>query len=155
MDDDTSTTQSSNAGKRPLDTFTRNYLIGLGLIALIALGSWLAGGDSRVDALNELLANDTELAPYPYPFRVLSLTDGIAEMSSPRSAQMPAMQFLRAAFPELSNLSVQDEAMMAAQDQLAYHQSRAAELVKGHSDVRAIRWVLDEGWFRRRGILIP
>jgi hypothetical protein len=76
-------------------------------------------------------------------------------MSSPRSAEVSVIQFLRAAFPELSNSPVTAPQMMAAQDQLAALQSRAAELVRDQDDVRAVRWQLDRRWFEARGVYLP
>jgi len=92
-----------------------------------------------------------ERAGYPYDFRVLSLENGMATMGSPRSAQVPVMKFLHAAFPELAGKDVQDPAMMAAQDELVQKQSRAAELVQRHPEVQSVRWVLDERWYAERG----
>jgi hypothetical protein len=137
-----------------MDSFTRKYLVVMVSLLLLAAGIWLAGRDSRVAALNEMLRADGELAGYPYEFRVISLENGVATMSSPRSAQVPVMTFLHAAFPELSEKDVQDPAMMAAQDQLVHQQSRAAEMVQRHAEVKSVRWVLDERWYAERGVAL-
>ena len=55
-----------------------------------------------MSALNDLLRADPQLAAYPYRFEVLSLENGVAEISSPRSAQVPVVQFLRLVHPELA-----------------------------------------------------
>jgi hypothetical protein len=137
-----------------MDSFTRKYLIALGVAAVAAAAWWLLSLDFRVSELNSLLAADQELSGYPYQFRVLSLEDGTAEMSSPRSASVPVVQFLTAAFPELRNLPLDDPAVMLAQDQLVAMQARAAQLVKAQADVNSVRWVLDERWFADRGVIL-
>jgi len=138
-----------------MDRFARNYLIGL--VVVIAAGVlWFASGrDPRVGELNALLANDARLGDYPYPFRVERIENGIAVMGSPRSAEVPVMRFLRTAFPELGKTSVDDPAMMAAQDDLAERQSLAADLVRGEADIRGVRWELDRQWYREHGVFLP
>jgi len=137
-----------------MDKFARNYLIGL--VAVIAIGVlyFASGGNARVGEINDLLAEDELLADYPYQFRVWSLEDGVATMGSPRTAEVPVMRFLRTAFPALGKTPVNDPAMMAAQDELAEHQSHAAKLVSGQPDVRAIRWEIDERWYREHGVFL-
>ncbi|QFU77702.1 hypothetical protein EY643_00745 [Halioglobus maricola] len=110
--------------------------------------------DTRVGELNDLLDADAELAAYPYSFRVLSLEEGVASMSSPRSAQLSAIQGLRILFPELETESAISPAMMAAQEQLAAVQSRAGKLVGAHENVNRVRWVLDERWLARHGVYV-
>ena len=100
-----------------MDSFAKKYLIGLGVAALAAAAWWLLSLDFRVSELNSLLAADQKLSGYPYQFRVLSLEDGTAAMTSPRSASVPVVQFLTAVFPALRNLPMDDPAVMAAQDQ--------------------------------------
>lgn len=137
-----------------MDRFARNYLIGL--ITVLALGFfwYWSSQDSRVTEINDRLALDSQLASYPFPFRVESLDNGIATMNSPRSAQVPAMRFLRTAYPELSKTTVDHPDMMKAQDILAATQSRAAELVKGFPDVTSVRWVIDERWFNEHAVFL-
>ena len=137
-----------------LDSFTRRYLYVLGGLALLGLAWWLTSGDSRVDELNDLLSADAELAAYPYTFRVLSLDNGVAALSSPRSAQLSAVQGLRVMYPELREVGVQSDTMMAAQEQLGQVQSRAAQLVSAQVDVKRVRWVLDERWLATHGIYV-
>jgi len=135
-----------------MDTFTRRYLwLLLGLLLVVAVAWWL-NRDARVAQINGWLAGDAELAAYPYAFTVLHINNGVAFVSSPRSAQVPVMRFLHYAFPALQGKDVQHPDMMAAQDRLVAVQSRAAELVQTHPQVNAVRWVLDERWFSERGI---
>jgi hypothetical protein len=75
-------------------------------------------------------------------------------MSSPRSASVSAIQFLRAAFPELAGAAVNSDAMMDAQQELAELQSHAAALVRAEDDVNGVSWALDRRWFEARGIYI-
>jgi hypothetical protein len=137
-----------------LDAFSKRYLALLAIIALLAGAWWLLSLDSRVSELNDVLDSDSTLAEYPYRFRVLSLENGVAEMSSPRSAQLSATRGLRVMFPELVNAGAVSPEMMAAQEHLASVQSRAAELITAQPDVRRVRWVLDEQWLSGHGIYV-
>ena len=121
---------------------------------MLGLGWWFSGWDTRVSELNEILEVDKELAAYPYQFKVLSLDDGIAEISSPRSAEVPVIQFLRIVYPQLRNRGVLDEPVMAAQDTLAAMQSRAGKLVSEEPDVKSIRWSIDRQWYASRGVYL-
>jgi len=134
-----------------MDSFTRRYLFILSAAALAVLVLWLSGRDSRVGALNDLLAADEQLASYPYQFQVLSLADGVAEMTSPRSARMSAIRSLRIMFPELQDKSAVSPEMMAAQERLADVQSRAAAIIQAQEDVQRVQWTLDERWLSRHG----
>lgn len=135
-----------------LDNFTRNYLYVLVALVLVGFVWWLSSLDFRVRELNDLLKADAELAAYPYPFRVLSLEKGVAQVSSPRSAKLSAIQSLRVMYPELQHSSAVSDKMMAAQEELARVQSYAGGLVKSQEDVNAIRWVLDQRWLANHGV---
>lgn len=139
-----------------MDSFARKYLIVLSVVIVAVVGYILLNRDDRVDQLNEILARDAELIDYPYAFRVRRLEeDGIAIMGSPRSAEVPVMQFLRTAYPELRQTAVTDPAMMAAQAVLVEKQGRAQELIAGQDGIRSVRWEFDERWFNERGVFIP
>jgi hypothetical protein len=140
--------------KPGLDEFTKRYLAGLLIVTVLCLVWWLSGWDRRVSQLNAILEADTELAAYPYQFKVISLDNGIAKVSSPRSAEVPVIQFLRIIYPELQRLSVMDEPVMAAQDQLVKIQSRAGKLVSDQEDVKSIRWPLDNQWYESHGVYL-
>lgn len=137
-----------------MDRFTRRYLMLLGALLVVALIAWLANRDGRVAELNGLLAADDELAAYPFQFSVREINNGVAFVTSPRSAQVPVMQFLHTAFPALRDKDVQHPQMMVAQDRLVAVQSHAAALVQAHPEVNAVRWVLDERWFAERGVAV-
>ncbi len=137
-----------------MDSFSKRYLMVLGSIVTAVILYVVLSGDERVYQINALLAEDLELRDYPYTFRVFRLEEGIAVMGSPRSAEVPAMRFLRTAFPELSRTAVDDPSMFAAQQILAEKQSRAMELVESQSDVIAVRWEIDERWFNEHGVFL-
>ncbi len=135
-----------------MDTFTRRYLAFLGVLALLGLVWWLSSIDYRARELNQLLAKDPALSAYPYQFRVLSLDNGVAAITSPRSSEVSVIQGLRILFPELQDASPVSEAMMEAQTRLARMQSRAASLVTGENDVEGVKWVLDRRWLTNNGV---
>jgi hypothetical protein len=137
-----------------LDQFTKWYLAGLLIVTVLGLGWWFSGWDARVSQLNVILEVDTETAAYPYRFKVLSLENGIAEISSPRSAKVPVIQFLHIAYPELRNYGVLDEPVMAAQDKLAAIQARVGKLVSDQADVKSIRWSIDRQWYASQGVYL-
>lgn len=145
---------TKNQQKPELDNFTRNYLYILMGLALIGVIWWLSNLDFRVIEINELLEADTELAAYPYPFRVKSLENGVAEVSSPRSAKLSAIQSLRVMYPELKQHNAVSDEMVAAQKELARVQSYAGQLVKRQEDVKTIRWILDQQWLAKHGIYV-
>jgi hypothetical protein len=137
-----------------MDQFTRRYIYLLSAVTLAGLLFWLLNADSRVGELNGLLEADEQLASYPYQFRVISLDEGVAEMSSPRSARMSAIRGLRIMFPYLLDKSAVSPEMVEAQERLATLQSRAAALIQSQEDVRSVRWTLDEQWFSRHGVYL-
>jgi hypothetical protein len=130
------------------------YLVILTIIAIAGIAWWLSTWDSRLSQMNTTLAADVELASYPYQFKVLSLKNGVAEISSPRSGEVPVIQFLRIIHPEFKNSSVMDESVMAAQDKLAGMQSRAGKLVSDMKGVDSIRWTIDRKWYASNGVYL-
>ncbi|MCB1674686.1 MAG: hypothetical protein KDI01_00240 [Halioglobus sp.] len=139
---------------KKLDNFTRRYLYGLAILATAGVIWWLSTLDFRVGELNNLLAEDPQLAAYPYTFRVISLENGVARMSSPRSARMSAIRGLRVMFPALVDASVDSEQMTAAQKELARLQFHAAQLISEQDDVKRVLWELDTRWLGSHGIYI-
>ena len=136
-----------------MDRFTRNYAIGLGAALLALAGLWIYSVWSpRVWEINDILAADPALAEYPYPFRVVALDNGTATLSTPRSAEFPAMRFLALIEPSLANAAQDDPRMVAAQQALVDHQKRAMELVQSQPDVKSVRWELDARWLAARGV---
>lgn len=145
---------NKNRQSQGLDDFTRYYLFALAGLALLGLFWWLNSLDFRVSEINDLLEADAELLAYPYPFRVVSLDKGVAQVSSPRSAKLSAIQSLRVMYPQLQQSSIMSDEMMAAQQELARVQSYAAKLVKSQEDVSVVRWVLDERWLANHGVRV-
>lgn len=137
-----------------MDSFTRKYLYFLGSLFLIGIVWWLSSLDFRANDINEILEADAEISAYPYPFRVLAVEKGIAQVSSPRSADFSAVQSLRIMFPELKNSSATSDEMVIAQKELARVQSYAGKLVKSQKDISSIRWVLDQKWLTENGAQI-
>ena len=108
----------------------------------------------EVRALNAQLATDPLLVDYPYPFRVLSIADGTATMSTPRSPQMSVQQMIAAIDPSLKNIAVDNPRFRAAQQKLAEHQNHAASLVMNSDLVDEIEWELDTKWLSENGIVV-
>lgn len=139
---------------RGMDDFTRKYLYFLVGIVFIGAIWWLSSLDFRAREINALLQADSDIAAYPYPFHVISLEEGIAQVSSPRSAQLSAIQSLRILYPALKQSSAVSDEMMEAQTELARIQSKVGKLVKSQEDVNSVRWVLDEQWLIEHGIQV-
>ena len=137
-----------------MDDFAKRYTLVLVAVLALGLAWWFFSRDTIAGDINATLESDARLSDYPYAFRVVSVEDGVAKALSPRSAQVPVMQFLRAAFPELSNVPVDHPDMMAAQETLVARQARAADIITAHPEVRAIRWQLDEQWYARHGVYL-
>jgi len=137
-----------------MDRFTRNYLIGLGVIALLGAAWWLTTLDFRAGELNRILDDDPLVAGYVYQFRVRSVQNGVAEMYTPRSAEVSAMRFLGLVRPELKRLGSEDAEMIAAEQELARVQAHARSLILEQPDVDRVRWVLDRGWYEGRGVVL-
>jgi hypothetical protein len=133
-----------------MDRFTRNYSIVLGLLLVVAL-AWVLYEDPQVSDLNDRLAEAPEVTSYPYRFRVLSLDDGVATMSTPRTSAFPAQQALGILFPRLANRAQNDPDLMQAQERLARVQNQAREIVLASEEVKRVRWKLDRDWLVQHG----
>lgn len=134
-----------------MDRFTRNYSIGLAVVVVAAL-IWVFYESPAVGRLNAMLAENADLAQYPYRFRVVNLENGVATMSTPRSAEFPAYRALQILYPELRDQSPDSPAMLNAQQEMARLQGVAREVVTDSNDVRSVVWKLDENWLRSEGI---
>lgn len=143
-----------NSRPRGLDPFLKRYLVGMALLLVAGLVYFITQQDSRVSQINDKLATAPALVDYPYRFKVLSLEDGVAVVSSPRSAEMGPMHFLRILDPSLNDKDVVHPDMMAAQDLLVEKQSAAGRIVSGEPGVTRIRWQLDERWYARHGVYL-
>ncbi len=134
-----------------MDRGTRLYSIFL--IAIVVMLVFVAlYKPARVRALNEILENDASLAAYPYQFRVLSVKNGIAVMSTPRSTSMPVQRMIGAIYPQLRQIPVTDPAYLQAQKELAEHQALARSLITADPAINDVRWSLDHTWLVQHGI---
>lgn len=134
-----------------MDKFTRIYTILLAAVAVAAL-VWVFYESPRVSTLNGLLTENAALAAYPYRFRVIDLDNGVATMSSPRSAEFPAARALGILYPQLRNELPDSTAMLEAQQEMARLQAIARGIVLGSADVSRVVWKLDERWLRGEGV---
>ncbi|MDH5470691.1 MAG: glutamate-ammonia-ligase adenylyltransferase [Gammaproteobacteria bacterium] len=138
-----------------MDKFTRNYSIVLGVV-VVALVALFMYEDPQVQSLNDRLLRDTRLSTYPYNFRVLRLENGVATMTTPRSAEFPAYRALGLLFPSLDGLPQDDARLMQGQLDMAQLQEYAKGLVLDTEAVKHVAWELDTQWLDRHGIeIIP
>ena len=76
--------------KSKLDRGTKIYIGVLAAIALAILVAWLLSLDPRVWKVNDRLEQDPEISAYPFPFRVLEISNGVAVVASPHRSQCAA-----------------------------------------------------------------
>jgi len=139
-----------------LDTFTRNYSLGLGVIALAAFALWVhSSWQPQVWEINRMLEADPIIANYPYQFRVQSLENGVATLLTPRSPAIPAVQFVPILDPHLAGKDQNDPAMIKAQAELVTSQKRAMDLVGALPGVQRVDWALDLRWLSDHGVQAP
>lgn len=110
---------------------------------------------SEVRALNAVLKQDDKLNSYPYHFRVLAVKNGVAVMTSPRSADVPVPVIIKVIDPSLQNVSVSEERFFEAQQALADLQAYARERVMAQEGISRVIWKLDEEWLLSHGIKLP
>lgn len=139
-----------------MDRFTRNYSIAIGIILIGALAFWI-NSVWKPDAwdLDSVLASDPKISSYPYRFRVVSLENGVATISTPRSFDIPAYRFLAIIHPNLTNKADNDPEVIAAQQDLIDHQKHAQGLILSQPQVQSVQWELDTQWLAARGISVP
>lgn len=127
------------------------------VIPLLIIGlvvTWFMVNSPRVSELNQMLAANTELAAYPYSFRVLSLDGDTAVMTSPRSAQSSVLQALKIIKPDMSVADPNSAPVIAAQKELAELQFKAKDLVLAQPDINDVRWELDKNWLLANGAVV-
>jgi len=110
---------------------------------------------SEVRALNAVLKQDEKLNSYPYRFRVLAVKNGVAVMTSPRSADVPVPVIIKVIDPSLQNVSVSEERFFEAQQTLADLQAYAREQVMAQEGISRVIWKLDEEWLLSHGVKLP
>jgi hypothetical protein len=134
-----------------MDKFTRNYSIVLGLIVVVLVAVFMYE-DPQIQSLNDRLLQDTRLSTYPYKFRVLRLENGVATMTTPRSAEFPAFRALGLLFPSLDGLPQDDTRLMQGQLDMAQLQEYAKGMVLDAEFVEHVVWELDTQWLGRHDI---
>ena len=134
-----------------MDKFTRSYSILLTGIVVVGL-VWVFYESPGVSRINAALEANAELGGYPYRFRALELRNGVATLSTPRSAEFPAYRALGILFPSLEGEASDSVAMVEAQQELARVQGIAREVAVADEDVNRVVWELDERWLRANGI---
>lgn len=134
-----------------MDKFTRSYSIILAGIVAVGL-VWVFYESPGVSRLNSALQANAELAAYPYRFHALELRNGVATLSTPRSAEFPAYRALAILYPALEGEASDSPAMLEAQQELARVQGMAREVAVADQDVNRVVWELDERWLRANGI---
>lgn len=139
-------------GGQVMDRYTRNYLLVLCIIGGLVVAWWAGSIDFRAASINDRLGDDPLVASYPYRFRVLTVRNGVATLSSPRSFDFPVVRFLALVDPALAGKAPTDPSLVAAQARLAEVQKRVAALVRAEQDVDRVVWRLDRDWLRGQGI---
>ncbi|MCU7811969.1 MAG: hypothetical protein KZQ77_12150 [Candidatus Thiodiazotropha sp. (ex Notomyrtea botanica)] len=137
-----------------LDRGTKIYAAVLGSILLLVLLIWLFSLDFRLGEIDGMLAQEPDIAAYPYTFQALAIQGRTVVMSTPRSTSMPAVRFLSMIKPSLANKSELDPAVIEAQKELARLQSKVRKLVQSREDIDNVRWHIDKQWYADRGILV-
>lgn len=131
----------------------QQFLIVLALFLGLAL-LWFLKQDPALNQLNAALKADTELQAYPYPFRAIKVENGIATLSSPRSAQVSVLHFFNIAKPGLDTSNPDSPAMIAAQKELAHVQEKAGKITKEQPGIQDIQWEIDRSWYASHGLKV-
>ena len=137
-----------------LDRGTKIYAAVLGAVAL-ALTFLALYTPPQVGHLNGRLEADEQVGSFPYPFRVLRVSNGVAVMSTPRSSAVPVAQVLDKIFPGLGNSDPASPLFRELQDKLASTQKRAKAIVLKDPEIKRVQWELDRDWLSAHGITLP
>ncbi|WP_296702180.1 hypothetical protein [Thiocapsa sp. UBA6158] len=142
-----------------MDRFTRNAVIGSGVLVVLLILSLLPWGGMafgpRIWQLNAVLERDPILAEYPYDFKALLFLNGIVTLTRPYDADVPMDDALVAMDPTLAGKPADDPAFTAARDRLQRTEFHAIGLMLAEPDVGSIVWALDRAWLNGRGIAFP
>jgi hypothetical protein len=128
-------------------------LIVLGIFLGMAL-LWFAVQNPQINRINDALAADPEVAAYPYPFHALSVDDGVAVISSPRSTEVSVLQFFKLAFPKLNLGNPDSPEVIAAQKRLAAVQGKVHNITKAQPDIKDVLWQIDRNWYASHGVTL-
>ncbi|NCC29548.1 MAG: hypothetical protein EOM22_15765 [Gammaproteobacteria bacterium] len=142
-----------------MDRFTRNAVIGSGVLVVLLILSLLPWGGMafgpRIWQLNAVLERDPVLAEYPYDFKALLFLNGIVTLTRPYDADVPMDDALVAMDPTLAGKPADDPAFAAARDRLQRAEFHAIGLMLAEPDVGSIVWSLDRAWLNGQGIAFP
>jgi hypothetical protein len=142
-----------------MDRFTRNAIIGSGVLLALLIVSVLPWSEMRfgprIWQLNAVLKQDPMLAEYPYEFRALLFLNGVVTLTRPYDDDVPVTEALAAIDPTLAGKPADDPAVLAARDRLQRHEMHAIFLMLAEPDVGSIIWSLDRAWLNRRGVALP
>ncbi len=128
------------------------------VVALAVALDWtIQRPDSRTRDLNAAL--DTlagpELKAYPYQFRVLRVEGGVAVMSTPRNAAVPAFRALGVLYPNIDVRNADNPAFIGIEQRLGRVQGEARTIVASQPGITSVRWELDRRWLAAHGIDVP
>ena len=96
-----------------------------------------------------------KLKDYPYQFQVLRVEGGTAVMSTPRNFDSPAFRMLGVLYPDINVKDANNPAFIAVERLLGQVQDEAKDIVLAQPGITDVRWELDKGWLRRKGIEVP
>ncbi|MCW8932751.1 MAG: hypothetical protein OQL19_21250 [Gammaproteobacteria bacterium] len=102
--------------------------------------------------MNKQLQSIAEIKNFPYQFKVLRITNGVATLNSPISTELPCGKVIQIIFPSLKNKSLLSEEYQKAQKQLAMVQTQVENTVKSNPEIVKIIWELDRSWLIQNGI---
>lgn len=109
--------------------------------------SWLGWRGYTVVELNETLREQSALADYPYPFRVLRVEGDTAIMSTLRSPRIATAMAMRELFPRLRRTPATSRDFRRAEQAYARLQAQASKTVTASPGIQRVRWELDENWY--------
>lgn len=142
-----------------MDSFTRNAIIGSGILLVLLILSVMPWGEMRfgprIWQLNAVLKQDPVLAEYPYDFRALLFLNGIVTLTRPYDNAVPVADVLVAIDPTLAGKPANDPAVLAARDALQHHELHAIYLMLAEPDVSSVVWSLDRAWLNGKNIQAP
>ena len=110
--------------------------------------------DPKVSDLNDNLENDAEIEAFPYRFTVVSVGNGIATISTPRSTEVPVERILGILFPQVVGRKAGSAEFQKAQKELARIQTKARDIVLSDPEIKSMRWQLDRSWLSQHGVIL-
>jgi len=136
-----------------MDRGTKIYAIILGVLTLSLAVTFLYESP-KVGDLNERLELLDEINSFPYHFKVLRISKGVAVMSSPRSTDVPVSRILGILFPRVKGQNTQSPEFQKAQKALAKVQTLARDTIILDAEVNQVKWELDRYWLTQHGIVL-